>query len=135
MVVFVGAFVPIVGATVAGALAALIALVSNGPVQALIVLGVVILVNQLEGDLLAPVVLGRSLRLHPLAVLLALSAGTIVAGIIGAILAVPFAALAWAVISTWRETPAGPAPDEPELDDEPVPGDGPAVQDVGAASS
>ncbi len=110
VVVFIGAFVPIVGATVAGAVAALVALVSNGPVSALIVLGVVILVNQLEGDLLAPVVLGRSLRLHPLAVLLALSAGTIVAGIVGAILAVPFAALTWAIISTWRETPPGPAP-------------------------
>lgn len=110
VVVFIGAFVPLVGATVAGALAALIALVSNGPVSALVVVGVVIAVNQLEGDLLAPVVLGRSLSLHPLAVLLALSAGTIVAGIIGAILAVPFAALAWAIITTWRETPAGPAP-------------------------
>ena len=112
VVVFIGAFVPIVGATVAGVLAALIALVSNGPVSALIVIGVVIAVNQLEGDLLAPVVLGRSLRLHPLAVLLALSAGTIVAGIIGAILAVPFAALAWAIVTTWRATPAGPVAEE-----------------------
>jgi predicted PurR-regulated permease PerM len=102
VIVFVGAFVPLVGATVAGALAALIALVGNGPLTALIVVGVVIAVNQLEGDLLAPVVLGRSLSLHPLAVLLALTAGTIVAGIIGAILAVPFAAVAWAVVDTWR---------------------------------
>ena len=75
VIVFVGAFVPLVGATVAGALAALIALVGNGPLTALIVVGVVIAVNQLEGDLLAPVVLGRSLNLHPLAVLLALTAG------------------------------------------------------------
>lgn len=102
VIVFVGAFVPLVGATVAGALAALIALVGNGPLTALIVVGVVIAVNQLEGDLLAPVVLGRSLNLHPLAVLLALTAGTIVAGIVGAILAVPFAAVAWAVVDTWR---------------------------------
>lgn len=106
VVVFVGAFVPLVGATVAGAVAALVALVSNGPLTALIVVGVVIAVNQLEGDLLAPVVLGRSLSLHPLAVLLALSAGTIVAGIIGAILAVPFAAVTWAVIETWRSPDA-----------------------------
>lgn len=112
VVVFVGAFVPLVGATVAGALAALIALVSDGPVTALIVVGVVIAVNQLEGDLLAPVVLGRSLSLHPLAVLLALTAGTIVAGIVGAILSVPFAAVAWAAVETWR-SPTGsqqPAP-------------------------
>ena len=106
VVVFVGAFVPLVGATVAGALAALIALVSDGPVTALIVVGVVIAVNQLEGDLLAPVVLGRSLSLHPLAVLLALTAGTIIAGIVGAILSVPFAAVAWAAVETWR-SPAG----------------------------
>lgn len=113
VVVFVGAFVPLVGATVAGALAALIALVSNGFVTALIVVAVVIAVNQIEGDVLAPVVLGRSLSLHPLAILMALTAGTILAGIVGAILAVPFAAVLWTIVQTWREDPepvaAGPA--------------------------
>ena len=113
VVVFIGAFVPLVGATVAGVLAALIALVANGPVTALIVLAVVIAVNQIEGDVLAPVVLGRSLSLHPLAILLALSAGTIVAGIIGAILAVPFAAVIWAAVSTVREEPVPQAVDGP----------------------
>lgn len=103
IVTFVGAFVPLIGATVAGALAALIALVSNGLVAALIVVGVAILVNQLEGDVLAPVVLGKTLSLHPLAILLALSAGTILGGITGAILAVPLAAVAWSAITTWRE--------------------------------
>jgi predicted PurR-regulated permease PerM len=103
VVVFIGAFVPLVGATVAGLLAALIALVSNGLVTALIVVAVVVAVNQIEGDVLAPVVLGRSLRLHPLAILLALAAGTILAGIAGAILAVPFAAVAWSAVKTWRE--------------------------------
>jgi predicted PurR-regulated permease PerM len=103
VVVFIGAFVPLVGATVAGILAALIALVSNGLVTALIVLAVVVAVNQIEGDVLAPIVLGRSLRLHPLAILLALAAGTILAGIVGAILAVPFAAVAWSAVKTWRE--------------------------------
>lgn len=103
VVVFIGAFVPLVGATVAGILAALIALVSNGLVTALIVVAVVVAVNQIEGDVLAPIVLGRSLRLHPLAILLALAAGTILAGIVGAILAVPFAAVAWSAVKTWRE--------------------------------
>lgn len=107
MAVFFGAFVPLVGATVAGALAALVALVSNGLVTALIVLAVVVAVNQLEGDILAPVVLGQALSLHPLAILLALSAGTIVAGIIGALLAVPFAAVAWTVVKTFREPRGG----------------------------
>lgn len=108
VVVFLGAFVPLVGATVAGALAALVALVASGPITALIVVGVVIAVNQLEGDILAPVVLGQALALHPLAILLALTAGTIVAGIVGALLSVPFAAVAWTAVKTFRE----PAPQE-----------------------
>ena len=101
-VVFLGAFIPLVGATLAGVLAALVALVSNGPVTALIVVGVVVLVNQLEGDLLAPIVLGKALRLHALAILLALTAGTILSGIIGALLAVPIAAVAWTVVKEWN---------------------------------
>jgi len=101
-IVFLGAFIPLVGATVAGTLAALVALVANGPVTALIVVAVVIAVNQLEGDLLAPLVLGRAVRLHPLAILLALTAGTIVGGIVGALLAVPLAAVAWTVVREWN---------------------------------
>lgn len=103
VVVFFGAFIPLVGATVAGALAALVALVSSGFGTALIVVVVVIAVNQLEGDVLAPVVLGQALSLHPLAILLALTAGTIIAGVVGALLAVPFAAVAWTVVKTFRE--------------------------------
>jgi putative heme transporter len=114
VVVFIGAFIPLVGATVAGILAALVALVSNGFVTAIIVVAVVIAVNQLEGDILAPVVLGQALSLHPLAILLALTAGTIVAGIIGALLSVPFAAVAWTAVKTWRENLSGPAPPQEE---------------------
>jgi predicted PurR-regulated permease PerM len=123
VVVFIGAFVPLVGATIAGILAALIALVSNGLVTALIVVAVVVAVNQIEGDVLAPIVLGRSLRLHPLAILLALTAGTILAGIVGAILAVPFAAVAWATVKTWREL-SGRRPSG-ALDEETLPASGP----------
>lgn len=101
VLVFLGAFIPIVGATVAGILAALVALVANGPVVALIVIIVVIAVNQLEGDLLQPVVMGKSLRLHALVILLALTIGTILGGIIGAIIAVPLTASAWAAIKIW----------------------------------
>lgn len=101
-IVFLGAFIPLIGATLAGTLAALVALVANGPVTALIVVAVVVAVNQLEGDLLAPVVIGRALSLHPLAILLALTAGTILAGIIGALLSVPIAAVAWTVVKEWR---------------------------------
>ncbi len=101
IIVFIGAFVPLVGATVAGILAALVALVANGPVVALIVVAVVIAVNQLEGDLLQPIVMGKSLQLHALVILMALTAGTILAGIVGAVLSVPLAAVAWAVIQVW----------------------------------
>lgn len=107
-VVFLGAFIPLVGATVAGTLAALVALVANGPVSALIVVAVIIAVNQIEGDLLAPIVLGRAVRLHALAILLALTAGTILAGIIGALLAVPLTAVGWTVVREWH----GQVPDE-----------------------
>jgi len=113
VIVFLGAFIPLVGATVAGTVAALVALVSNGFVTALIVVAVVIAVNQLEGDILAPVVLGQALSLHPLAILLALTAGTIVAGIIGALLSVPFAAVTWSAVKTFREAGAGPAGETP----------------------
>jgi predicted PurR-regulated permease PerM len=88
-------------------LPALVALVSNGFVTALIVVAVVVAVNQLGGDIPAPVVLGQALSLYPLVIQLALSAGTIVAGIIGALLAVPFAAVAWTVVKTFREPRAG----------------------------
>jgi len=103
VIVFLAGFIPLVGATFAGILAVLVALVSNGPVTALILAGVVILVQQLEGDLLQPIVLGRSLKLHPLVILLALTAGTILGGIVGAVIAVPICAVAWAIIKVWND--------------------------------
>jgi predicted PurR-regulated permease PerM len=110
IIVFIGAFIPLVGATVAGILAALVALVANGPVVALIVVAVVIAVNQLEGDLLQPVVMGKSLQLHALVILMALTAGTILAGIVGAVLSVPIAAVTWAIIQVWTA-------EDPNLED------------------
>ncbi|VEH44287.1 pheromone autoinducer 2 transporter [Kocuria rosea] len=121
VIVFIGGFVPIVGATAEGIRAALVALVTNGPWTALIVAGVVVVVNQIEGDLLQPVVMGRTLSLHAIVVLLALTVGTIVGGIFGAILAVPITAVAWAVIQVWSgryqagEDPVlGPDPLDPQ---------------------
>ncbi|SEP80133.1 AI-2E family transporter [Arthrobacter sp. OV608] len=110
IIVFITAFIPLVGATVAGILAALVALVANGPVVALIVVAVVVAVNQLEGDLLQPIVMGKSLQLHALVILMALTAGTILAGIIGAVLSVPLAAVAWAIIQVWTA-------EDPNLED------------------
>ncbi|MFD7655908.1 AI-2E family transporter [Actinosynnema sp. NPDC059797] len=91
--VFLGAFIPIVGAVVTGAVAVLVALVANGPVEALIILGVLIGVMQLESHVLQPLLLGRAVKLHPLAVVLAIAAGLVVSGIAGALLAVPLLAV------------------------------------------
>lgn len=115
IIVFMGAFIPLVGATVAGILAALVALVANGPVVALIVVAVVIAVNQLEGDLLQPIVMGKAVQLHALVILMALTAGTILAGIIGAVLSVPIAAVVWAVIQVWTAEDPNLEPMNPHL--------------------
>lgn len=95
VVVFLGAFIPLVGAVIAGAIAALVALISEGPIAALIVVGAIVAIQQIEGDLLYPNVVGRTIKLHPVAILLILTAGTVVAGILGALLAIPVAAGAW----------------------------------------
>ena len=91
--VFLGAFIPIIGAVVAGGVAVMIALVAQGPVSALIVLGVVIAVMQLESHVLQPLLLGRAVKLHPLAVVLSIATGLLVGGIAGALLAVPLLAV------------------------------------------
>lgn len=103
VIVFIGAFIPLVGATAAGALAALVALVGNGWVVALIVVAIVLAVNQLEGNFLQPVVMAQSLKLHPLVILVALTSGAILGGIVGAVLSVPIAAVAWAILKVWND--------------------------------
>jgi predicted PurR-regulated permease PerM len=90
---FFGGFIPIIGAFVAGAFAVLIALVSNGFTTALIVLAIVILVQQIEGNVLQPIIQGRGFNLHAAVVILAVTAGSSLAGIIGAFLSVPVAAI------------------------------------------
>jgi len=93
LLVFFGSFFPLVGAVVAGGVATLVALVSGGPTDALLTLGVVVVVQQVEGDVLAPLVLGRAVRLHPVVILSALAAGAVIGGIAGAFLAVPLTAV------------------------------------------
>jgi putative heme transporter len=97
LLVFFGAFIPVVGAAVSGAVAVLLALVALGPVQALIMLGIVVGVQQVEAHLLQPFLVGRVMRIHPLAVILAIAAGVILAGIIGGLIAVPTIAVINAV--------------------------------------
>ncbi|HEX5740342.1 MAG TPA: AI-2E family transporter [Pilimelia sp.] len=93
--VFLGAFVPIVGATLSGTVAVLVALVDadGGPVKALLVLGAVILVQQLEGHVLQPLIMGKAVAVHPLAVIIAITTGAVLAGIVGALIAVPVVAV------------------------------------------
>lgn len=103
VIVFVGAFVPVVGAFVAGAFAVLLALVFKGWVVALVMLGVVVLVQQLEGQVLHPFLTGSVVAVHPLGVLLAVITGTTVGGIAGGFFAVPIAATANSMIRAARE--------------------------------
>lgn len=113
VLVFLGSFVPIVGAVVTGAVAVFLALVYNGPWIALAMLGVVLLVQQLEGHILQPILMGSAVKVHPLAVVLVVAGGAMIARIPGALFAVPLAAfinVAAVTISTgaWRtgEEPA-----------------------------
>jgi len=91
--VFLGAFIPIVGATLSGAVAVLVALVTRNPFVALLVLIAVIAVQQLEGHVLQPLIMGKAVAIHPLAVIVAIATGVVVAGIVGALVAVPVVAV------------------------------------------
>ena len=91
--VFLGAFIPIVGASVSGAVAVLVALVDRGWVIALVILGAVIMVQQLEGHVLQPLIMGRAVAIHPLVVIIGIASGVVLAGIIGALVAVPLIAV------------------------------------------
>jgi predicted PurR-regulated permease PerM len=111
ILVFIAAYVPLVGILVAGALAILVTLGTKGWIAAVILLGVFLLENQIESHLLQPLVVGRIVRLHPLAIILVLAVGGIVAGIAGAIVAVPAAA---AIVYAWPHLRGtAPRPDPP----------------------
>ena len=114
VLVFLGAFVPIIGAFLTGLVAVLVALVAKGPVTALLLLVAVILVQQLEGHVLQPLLLGRAVKVHPLAVVFSIAAGVLLAGIVGALVAVPLVAVANTVASHLSDgqvtaTPTAPA--------------------------
>lgn len=113
ILVFLGSFIPFLGAITTGAVAVFIALVYNGPVTALIMLGIVVLVNQIESQILQPLVMGSAVRVHPLGVVLVVSAGALLAGIPGALFAVPLAASASAMVNALMEKEWKP-------DDDPV---------------
>lgn len=108
--VFLGAFVPVVGALVTGALAVFVALIYLGPIPAVIMLGIVLLVQQVEGHVLQPLVLGTAVKVHPLAVVFAVAGGALLAGIPGALFAVPLVATVNVMVGfiasgQWRTNP------------------------------
>jgi putative heme transporter len=107
---FFAAFVPIVGAVTAGAAAVLVALVFEGFVAALLVLGAVIAVQQIESNVFEPFIVGKTVKLHPLAILLAVALGLAIAGILGALVATPIVAVGGAVLSFLRERSDDPQP-------------------------
>jgi predicted PurR-regulated permease PerM len=108
--VFLGAFIPIIGASVSGAVAVLVALVDRGWVVALVLLGAVILVQQVEGHVLQPLIMGRAVAIHPLVVIIGIACGATLAGIIGALVSVPLiAVLNTAVRRLSRRRPEVPA--------------------------
>ncbi|MFE6970043.1 AI-2E family transporter [Isoptericola sp. NPDC057653] len=113
VLVFIGAFIPLIGAPLAMIIAAVVALAANGFVTALIVTIGIALIGQLEGHVLQPLIMGKQVALHPLVIGLGVTAGTVLAGILGAIIAVPLMAVAWTVFSTLRGDRPHPELDEP----------------------
>jgi predicted PurR-regulated permease PerM len=122
VVVFLGAFVPMIGPVAAIVVAALVALAAKGPVLALVVLIGMVVVAQIDANVLQPLITGKQVSLHPVVMALVVAGGSVVGGLLGAVVAVPLTAVTWAVISTLRKTPvlvttSGTAPGT-------VPGDG-----------
>lgn len=112
VITFLAAFVPIVGAVAAGVIAVLVAFVTAGTVPALIVAAVAVIVQQLDNDVLAPLIYGRALRLHPLVILLGIAAGGSLFGFVGTVFAVPVIAVTLNAIDEFRAA----APDGPQAD-------------------
>ena len=112
--VFLGAFIPIIGSFLAGTVSVLVTLVAVGPVRALVALGIIVLVMQIEAHVLQPLLLGRAVSVHPLAVVLGIAGGLLIGGIFGALIAVPVIAcgnVAGTYLSRRHEGPRPPQPD------------------------
>jgi predicted PurR-regulated permease PerM len=116
--VFLGAFIPLVGAVLSGFLAVIVALLAKGFVYALITLGLLVAVNQLEAHILQPLVMGRAVSIHPLAIVVAISTGGVLAGVVGALLSVPTVAFLNNAFKVLLADDADAAAAEPEDDDE-----------------
>ena len=128
LLVLLGAFIPLIGAPIALWIATLVALAGRGPLTALAVLVLIVVIGQIEGHVLHPVIMSRAVKLHPVVVAVSVASGTVLAGIIGAVVAVPMVAVAWATFAQLRATAADDdvAPDprapDPREPDPPPPG-------------
>lgn len=142
VLVFIGAFIPLIGAPLAMIIAAVVALAAQGFVTALVVTIGIALIGQLEGHVLQPWIMGRQVALHPVVIGVAVTTGTVLAGILGAVIAVPLVAVAWTVFSTLRGDRPHPEIDAAEAaaaaattaadGDAGDDGDGPATQEGSA---
>jgi predicted PurR-regulated permease PerM len=109
IVVFLGSFIPLVGAVLAGGLAVLVAFATHGPVSAIVLIAVLLVANQIEAHVLQPFLVGRYVRLHPFVVAVVITAGALVAGLAGALLAVPFTAALYAALTNLPDPAPVPA--------------------------
>ncbi|MFF4351507.1 AI-2E family transporter [Streptomyces sp. NPDC001530] len=107
---FFAAFIPLVGSPIALAVATVVALASRGPVVAIMVLALIVVIGQIEGHVLHPLVMSWAVRLHPVVVAVSVIAGGVLAGVVGAVVAVPMVSVAWSVLGELR---APPEPDAP----------------------
>ncbi len=123
VLVFVGAFIPLIGAPAAMVVAILVALAANGPLNAIIVGLVIAGIGQIEGHILQPLVMGKQVSLHPVVVAIGVAAGTLIAGILGAIIAIPLISVAWSVFARLRVVDPPTDFDELDEDGEPAPPD------------
>ena len=116
LLVLLGAFVPLIGAPIALWIATLVALAGRGPLTALAVLVLIVVIGQIEGHVLQPMIMSRAVRLHPVVVAVSVAGGTVLAGVIGAVVAVPMVAVAWATFAQARSgDPVADAPDPSAL--------------------
>jgi predicted PurR-regulated permease PerM len=106
LLTFFATFIPLIGAPIALFVATLVALAARGPLIALVVVALIVVIGQIEGHLLQPLVMSRAVNIHPLAVALSVASGTVIAGVIGAVVAVPLVAVTWTVWTTFRGHPS-----------------------------
>ena len=102
LLVLIGGFIPLVGAPIALTVATVVALAGRGPLTAAVVLALIVIIGQFEGHVLQPLVMGRAVNLHPVIVAVSVASGTVLAGIMGAVVAVPLVAVAWATFAQLR---------------------------------